>query len=237
MKSLYPDGGYKVLAEHAAGSRHKPTGMLDCGKRCPVYAYRSHSRLLYREYGYVAVGEDSYVVLLKNALVPRAAIAAACVAVIAGAVIFAFAMARPQEAASLPEEPVAAAGKQLELEEGAVDWEGEKPQDTGGSGAVRGIAIPGFKSITVEANKKDVKVNFQNPEGNPCYFEISLLLADGTELYKSKMIEPGKGLYEITLNQPLKAGEYDAVVKYDTFSLEGLAPMNGAEVQIKLIAQ
>ena len=116
-----------------------------------------------------------------------------------------------------------------------MDWEGVKPQDTGGE--VRGIAIPGYKSITVEANKKDVKVNFQNPEGNPCYFEISLLLADGTELYKSKMIEPGKGLYEITLNQPLEPGEYDAVVKYDTFSLEGLAPMNGAEVQIKLIAQ
>ncbi|NLT98443.1 MAG: hypothetical protein GXW96_09900, partial [Christensenellaceae bacterium] len=113
MKSLYPDGGYKVLAEHAAGSRHKPTGMLDSGKRRPVYAYRSHSRLLYREYGYVAVGEDSYVVLLKNALAPRAAILAACVAVIAGAAFLALALTRPKEAASLPEAPVAAAGKQL----------------------------------------------------------------------------------------------------------------------------
>ena len=237
MKSLYPDGGYKVLAEHAAGSRQQPTGMLDCGARRPLYAYKSHSRLLYREYGYVAVGEDSYVVLLKNALAPRAAIAAVSLAVIAGAVFGALALTRPQETANMPEEPVAAAGKQLELEEGAVDWEGEKPQDTGGSGAVRGIAIPGFKSITVEANKKDVKVNFRNPEGNPCYFEISLILADGTELYRSKMIEPGKGLYEITLNQPLAPGEYDAVLKYDTYSLEGLTPMNGAEVNLTLIAQ
>jgi hypothetical protein len=235
MKSLYPDGAYKVVAEHAAGSRQQPTGVLDSGKRRPVYAYRSHSRLLYREYGYVVVGEDSYVVLLKNALAPRAAILAACVAVIAGAAFLALALTRPKEAASLPEEPVAAAGKQLELEEGAVAWEGVKTQNTGG--VVPGIAIPGYKSITVEANKKDVKVNFQNPEGNPCYFEISLILADGTELYKSKMIEPGKGLYEITLNQPLAPGEYDAMIKYDTYSLEGLAPMNGAMVQIKLIAK
>ena len=236
MKSLYPDGGYKVLAEHAAGSRQQPTGMLDCGARRPLYAYKSHSRLLYREYGYVAVGEDSYVVLLKNALAPRTAIAAACVAVIAGAAFLALALTSPKEAANFPEEPVAA-GKQLELEEGAVEWEGEQSHDTGDSSTIPNIAIPGYKSITVEANKKDVKVNFQNPEGNPCYFEISLLLADGTELYKSKMIKPGKGLYEIKLNQPLEPGEYDAVLKYDTYSLEGLAPMNGAEINLTLIAQ
>jgi hypothetical protein len=236
MKSLYPGNDFKVLAEHAPGSRRKPVGTLESGKRRPVYAYKSHSRLIYREYGFAAVGEDSYVVLLKNAVAPRAAILAACLAVIAGGAVFALTMNKPQQVANVPEESVAAAGNpQPDLEEGAVDWEGVKPQNTGG--VVPGIAIPGYKSITVAANKKDVKVNFQNPEGNPCYFEISLLLGDGTEIYKSKMIEPGKGLYDISLSKALEPGEYDAVVKYDTFSLDGLAPMNGAEVKITLIAQ
>ena len=36
--------------------------------------------------------------------------------------------------------------------------------------------------------------------------------------------------------EALAPGEYDAVVKYDTFSLSDLNPMNGAEVKINLIA-
>ena len=235
MKSLYPGNDFERVAEFAPGSKKKPIGILEGKRRNALYPYKAHSRLLYHEKGYVAVGEDRYVALLKSALPARLGVLAACLVLIAAAVVFALNINKGQEVASVPDEQVAEAGKQPELEEGAVDWEGMKPQDTGG--VVLGIAIPGYKSITVDANKTDVKVNFQNPEGNPCYFEISLILDDGTELYKSKMVEPGKGLYDISLSKALDPGEYDAVVKYDTFSLEGLAPMNGAEVQIKLIAQ
>ena len=65
-----------------------------------------------------------------------------------------------------------------DIEEGAVDWKGVQPRDTGG--VTQGIAIPGYKSITIDADRTDVKVNFNNPEGNPCYFVISLVLDDGT---------------------------------------------------------
>ena len=236
MKSLYPGQDFKVTAEYLPGSKQQPVGILEGKRNRPLFGYKTHSRVLYREQGFLAVGEDSYVVLLKSALPARIGVFAACLMLIAAGVAFALNMAQGQAVANVPEEPVAAAGNpRPELEEGAVDWEGVQPQNTGG--VVPGIAIPGYKSITVDANKKDVKVNFQNPEGNPCYFEISLLLDDGTELYKSKMVEPGKGLYDISLSEALAPGEYDAVVKYNTFSLEGLAPMNGAEVKITLIAQ
>ena len=33
-----------------------------------------------------------------------------------------------------------------------------------------GIRIPGYPSITIPADTKDVTVNLMNPEGNPCYF-------------------------------------------------------------------
>jgi len=69
----------------------------------------------------------------------------------------------------------------VDLEEGAVPWQGVQTEDTGGT--QEGIAIPGYKSITVDAGKANVKVNFQNPEGNPCYFRISLRLDDGTVLH------------------------------------------------------
>ena len=80
-------------------------------------------------------------------------------------------------------------------------------------------------------------VNLYNPQGNPCYFVISLVLDDGMVLYQSKMIEPGKALYGITLSRPLAAGEYEAMIMYETYSLDALKPMNGANVKFTLIAK
>lgn len=236
IKSLYPDGGFEKAGEYAPGVKGGKIGAMRVGKsRMPLMQYGANSRFVFREAGYVAVdGEDTYVVLLKNVMLQRILALVLCVALLAGGALLATSLLsgdKPDGGGNVEAGgPVAP-----DLEQGAVDWEGTKVEDTGG--VVPGIAIPGYKSITIAANATDVKVNFQNPEGNPCYFEISLILADGTVLYKSKMVEPGKGLYDITLTQALAAGEYDAIVKYDTFSLSDLTPMNGAEVQIKLIAE
>ena len=54
-----------------------------------------------------------------------------------------------------------------------------------------GIRIPGYPSITIPADTKDVTVNLMNPEGNPCYFTFTLVLKDTDEtIYQSKMVEP-----------------------------------------------
>ena len=53
-----------------------------------MYRYRTHSRALYREQGFVAVGEDRYVALLKNVAALRAVALVLCIALIAAAVIF-----------------------------------------------------------------------------------------------------------------------------------------------------
>ena len=54
-----------------------------------------------------------------------------------------------------------------------------------------GIRIPGYPSITIEADKKDVQMNLMNPEGNPCYFTFEIVLNDTDEtIYTSKMVEP-----------------------------------------------
>lgn len=235
MKNLYPGGGYRVRGEFAPGSRAIRSGsLLIQDMRLRLNGHKSNSRLLYAEKGFVSIegAEDSFIVLLKNVLLPRLLIVLLCAALIAGGI---FAALNWDRLFAVPAEAQTPPGRELELEEGAEKWEGVLPRETGG--VTEGIAIPGYKSITVDADTTDVKVNLLNPEGNPCYFVISLILSDGTELYKSKMIEPGMGLYEITLNKALAAGEYDAAVKYETFSLEGLNPMNGAEVKIKLIAE
>ena len=110
-----------------------------------------------------------------------------------------------------------------------ADDTGEKPT---------GIRIPGYPSITIEADKKDVQMNLMNPEGNPCYFTFEIVLNDTDEtIYTSKMVEPGKAITEVTLDKALAAGEYPATIKITTASLTDGSAMNGANVETTLIAQ
>lgn len=104
-----------------------------------------------------------------------------------------------------------------------ADDTGEKPT---------GIRIPGYPSITIEADKKDVQMNLMNPEGNPCYFTFEIVLNDTDEtIYTSKMVEPGKAITEVTLDKALAAGEYPATIKITTASLTDGSAMNGANVE------
>lgn len=125
---------------------------------------------------------------------------------------------------------------QAEIDPGAKDYEGSKPKDEGG--ASKGIAIPGYPSIGLPANTKDVQVALLNPEGNPCYFTFEIVLKDGNEsLYTSKLVPPGKAVTDITLSRELAPGDYDATIKISTSSLTDQSPMNGANVETVLIVK
>lgn len=121
----------------------------------------------------------------------------------------------------------------------AVEWTEELPYDPSSIGSDE-IAIPGFKSMTVAANSKDVEVSFVNPESNSCYFVFRLALVDGERqevLYESGLVEPGKGLNNIELSRELKPGLYDAKLYYDAYDIETKAPLNGAVLDFDLYAQ
>ncbi len=122
-----------------------------------------------------------------------------------------------------------------EVDEDAQDYtgdrevyQGEKNTDT--------IDIPGFDVMNLKAGTTEQSVNLYNPEQNTCYFQMSLLLPDGTQLWKSGLVEPGKAVYEITLNQTLEAGEYEnATLKYECFAMdEEQTPLNGSEIKLTL---
>lgn len=124
----------------------------------------------------------------------------------------------------------------LDIDPNAQDWQDQQPPDQGGEAT--GIKIPGYPSITLPADKQEVSVALLNPEGNPCYFTFELVLKDEDEvLYTSKLVPPGQAIYEISLSRPLAAGEYDAVIRISTTSLEDGSPMNGANVETVLIVQ
>lgn len=120
-----------------------------------------------------------------------------------------------------------------DIDSAATNWKGPENENDSLS---RGIAIPGYESMKLRANKLDQKVSIYNPEENNCYFVITLCLPNGTEIYKSKMIEPGKGLYNIVLNQKIQKGIYEnSILKYECFAMdESLSELNGASVNLKL---
>ena len=87
------------------------------------------------------------------------------------------------------------------------------------------------------ADSKEQEVNFYNPEKNKnCDFQLTLFLEDGTELWTSQFIQNGKAIYNITLNQPLEAGTYKAVMKYDCLSRNG-SQLNGSNLNFNLIVE
>lgn len=221
MKSLYPTGKYTLLGEYRPGQEKGELELEANGMVLPLVPLHKNNRLLYAAKGYVKCHgeEDGYILLLQNRVLQRAAVLLLCLLVIA-AVCFA-----------LPSTPE---GKTLlGIDPGAADPV-ESAYNTGGQ-AGASIQIPGYKSISIAADTTDVAVSFQNPVENSCYFRISLILDDGTVLYQSELIPPGKEVREVTLAQPMPAGEYAATVKYDTFTLDDQTPLNGANVKITLI--
>ena len=124
----------------------------------------------------------------------------------------------------------------IDLDPNAGNWDGSKPEDKGG--ASQGIKIPGYPSITIAADTENVKMALLNPEDNPCYFKFEIVLKDSNEtIFESKYVEPGKAITDVTLTQPLSEGEYPAIIKISTLSLDGKNPLNGANVETVLIAK
>ncbi|MBR6872076.1 MAG: hypothetical protein IKN17_01070 [Ruminococcus sp.] len=127
-------------------------------------------------------------------------------------------------------------GGGIVLDPNAGEYTGEKPKDKGG--VAEGIKIPGYPSITIAKDTQDVRMSLLNPEGNPCYFKFVIVLKDTDEtIYESMYVEPGKSISDVHLTRALEAGEYTAVIKISTISLDGETPLNGANVETKLIVK
>lgn len=117
-------------------------------------------------------------------------------------------------------------GKNAVVDSQAKDWE----LDEEVSGGVDDISIPGYGTMVMKAGQKEQKVDMGNPPNNNCYFKITLFLEDGTRIYQSGLIEPGKGFESIELEKTMEAGTYPAVIRYDCYSYdEEQEPLNGAE--------
>lgn len=190
----------------------------------PINKYRFNNRIKYSEKGYLQCDENTFVVLLKNVLLRRVLIFILCIFLISGAGFILFSPSNVSQDIR----------DMLNIDPNIIDWsENDPPQEK----TADSTKIPGFASMTIPANTTAINLSLGNPAENKCYFITSIILEDGTELFKSELIPPGKGFSTINLSKPLSSGEYNAILKYQTFSLDTQREMNGANLNIKIIVQ
>lgn len=97
------------------------------------------------------------------------------------------------------------------------------------------ISVPGYEELDFKADSKQQEVYLTNPKENTCYFVMSLILDDGTVIWKSDYLEPGAAFDRIELDKTLEAGTYDnATLKYDCYSLGDKSELNGSAININL---
>lgn len=122
-----------------------------------------------------------------------------------------------------------------DIDDNAEDYTGNKDTYTGKKNTDT-IDIPGFDSMSLKAGTKEQSVNLYNPKENTVYFKMSIYLKDGTKLWESKLVEPNKAIYDITLTQSLSAGTYeDCVLKYECFAMDKeQTPLNGSEIKFTM---
>ena len=108
-----------------------------------------------------------------------------------------------------------------------------------------GVTIPGFGSMTIPANTKDLKgINLRNPDENAGYyyltFKISLLDENGEvseTLYESQLVPPGLYLQDITLSRGLAPGKYDAVMFVQPYRIADISPTNNVDLKFTINVQ
>lgn len=150
-------------------------------------------------------------------------------------------MSRGEGEQELPEDDIKSGGVGLQVDPNAGEYV-EPEKDTTPS---KGVAIPGWGSITIPANSKVVQVKFENPEANKDFYYLTfeLRLLNNTEkgyevLYKSQLVPPGQCIQNIELSKALTAGEYDAIVHVQPYKMdEAKTPTNNADMKTKLIVK
>ncbi|MBR1864787.1 MAG: hypothetical protein IJ806_11960 [Ruminococcus sp.] len=124
----------------------------------------------------------------------------------------------------------------VELDPDARVYTGTPPTD--GAGGGNGIKIPGYPSITIEKDTPDVTMALLDPQGNPCYFKFEIVLTEsGETVYESGYVSPGDCIYDVHLTRAIAQGDYPAVIRITTLSLDGETPMNGADVETTLVVR
>jgi hypothetical protein len=96
------------------------------------------------------------------------------------------------------------------------------------------IRLLGFDRLTAEGRRLQAE-KVHNHADNACHFIVSLMLADGTEIYRSGILAPGMSAGTVELTKQLAPGIYEgAVARFSSYSLETFQLLGGADISFTL---
>ena len=123
-------------------------------KPLPVYKEGTHNRFTEAVIGYTEVEDNIFIGIVKNVLFTRICIILIITALLGGGIT----TAANYNSWFVNGKAMQTGGTKPNIDPNAQDWKGALPNANKG-GATNGIAIPGYKSISLKANKLDQTVS------------------------------------------------------------------------------
>jgi len=103
---------------------------------------------------------------------------------------------------------------------------------------ITSVSYPGYGDLSLKANTKKQDVYLHNPKENTCYFQMSIILEDGSVIWKSDYLEPGNAFDRIELRQVLAKGIYEnSVLQYDSYSMKDGHALNGSSINLTIVVE
>ncbi len=212
MDTLYPAGGFSVCGQ--VGEGRNVLGECVSGEATEkVYRVSKMPHTVIK--GYIRVGENDFIAVVSDVLFIWIILLLLLLALLAASGV----LIHHAVTASGPEpgttNPPGVIDPNAQLGEGEISVPDKI--DT----KQRSIKINGVPSMKLKAGTVEQNFIFSNPEGNPCYFQIEIILDDtGEVIYTSNLLPPGYSISKFNLTRPLDAGEYKATVKFNCLSFD-----------------
>ena len=216
FKRLYPYKAPEIVGELVKKPKGDIVGKLALDEDVAVKlsACGTHSRLLYSKAGYVCVGEDQYVVLLKSRLPILLWFFGLGVAICALLVVL-WLLAQNGPPVINPDNPLPSQDPNVQT----LPNEGKRPELDGG-GSVSMIYT--LKAELTLADGK-IRMHFKNPTDSTHDVVLELYLITTEQeirIAQSGRIPAGTGLFELTFDQKaavLSEGQYTAKYKVNYY--------------------
>ncbi len=214
LKRKYPNDDFHLVGETRAHNRKRAVGKLPFGEKVFVVSgVGEHSKILNRTAGYVHVGEDDYIVLLKSRIPFLLWLFFLLLGIAAAGILLFRLWQGPKAPAIDPYHPLPEEDSQAES---IQDDHSQKAQSEKGGGSVSMIYT---LKADLSLSGGSISMHFKNPGASNHDVVLELyILSDGTEtkIAQSGRIRAGYGLYEMQMDREaavLQEGIYQGKYK------------------------
>ena len=216
LEELYPETHYEVIGEVCYKNRKESIAQLENGDQyLDVCEFEKHNRILYKKAGFVCVGEDEYIALLKS----RIPFLILFFGLLAGLII-SFYLILSLWLGLGPDHPLPPVDASATL---LTDDDTEKKESVDGGGSVSMIYTT-EASLNLSTGKADMY--FKNPNASNHDVTIELYIAsEGNEVLiaESGLLKSGYGLYELSFiedSAQLSEGVYNGIYRVSYYNPE-----------------